>query len=238
MKNKINCFLVEDDLVDRLTVISYFKEFPFLELVGIYESPLQALEDALKKPPDALFLDIDMPEMSGLELRNRLMDIPACIFLTSYPEYAVESFEVNPLDFLVKPFTKERFSKAIGKLQYFTELNKKSELLEHTLGHDTLFIKDGNTRFKIQMHEILFLEALNDYTLIHTTEKRYSVLKPLGSLIQEKPFNNFIRIHKSYAVQKHYIEKFNTAKIFLKEVELPIGRSFKDSVMASLHSGN
>lgn len=231
MTKKITCFVVDDNEIDRLTTLSFLKDYPQIEIIGAYDSPVKALDAAQKKSPDCLFLDIDMPEMNGLELREQLLHIPACVFITAYPDYAVESFEVAALDFLVKPFSAKRFSNMIERLKEYVTILHKSELLNHTLGADTIFIKDGYDRVKLQLHEIIYLEALKDYTGLVTSVRRYTVLGPLGSLIEEKAFNSFVRIHRSYAVQKNYIEKITATEVLLTgNIALPLGRTYKELV--------
>lgn len=230
MIKKITCMVVDDDEIDRLTTVSFLKDYPFIEISGIFDSPVKALAAVQQQPPEVLFLDVDMPEMSGLQLRQQLLHIPACIFITSYPDYAVESFEMAALDFLVKPFKAERFSKTIQRLQEYMNVRHKSELLNHTLGADTIFIKDGNDQVKLQLHEIIYLEALKDYTGIITASRKYAVLTPLGTLIKEKVFSNFIRIHRSYAVQKHFIKKISSGEVMVNDIVLPVGRTFKEAL--------
>ena len=222
--------VVDDDDIDRLTTLSFLSDYPFMEVIGAFDSPAAALEMAQQQLPDVLFLDIDMPQISGLELRKQLLHVPACIFITSYPDYAVESFEMAALDFLVKPFTAERFAKMMERLQQHTLIRQKATLLEHTLGADTIFIKDGSEQIKLQLHEIIYLEALKDYTGIVTAQKKYAVLSPLGSLIKEKAFGSFIRIHRSYAMQKHFIKKISSGEVMVNDIVLPVGRSFKDAL--------
>lgn len=222
--------VVDDDDIDRLTTLSFLSDYPFMEVIGAFDSPAAALEMAQQQLPDVLFLDIDMPQISGLELRKQLLHVPACIFITSYPDYAVESFEMAALDFLVKPFTAERFAKMMERLQQHTLIRQKATLLEHTLGADTIFIKDGSEQIKLQLHEIIYLEALKDYTGIVTAQKKYAVLSPLGSLIKEKAFGSFIRIHRSYAIQKHFIKKISSGEVMVNDIVLPVGRSFKDAL--------
>jgi DNA-binding LytR/AlgR family response regulator len=171
-----------------------------------------------------------MPGISGLDIRKQLLHGPACIFITSYPEYALESFEAAALDFLIKPLKSDRFAKAMDRLQRFLEIQHKAALLDHTLGEDTLFIKDGHDHIKLQLHEIIYLEALKDYTGIITRQAKYCVLTPLGNLLKEKTFQTFIRIHRSYAVQKHFISKITPKEILVNDTSLPIGRSYKDAV--------
>ncbi len=223
--------VVDDDKVDKLIVQAYLETYPFIEITGVFESPVLALEAAQKNHPDCLFLDIDMPDMSGLQMREQLLHIPACVFITSYPEYAVESFEMAALDFLVKPFSAERFGKTINRLQEYMMIRRKSELLSHTLGADTVFIKDGHSQVKLQLHEVIYLEALNNYTSIVTDKRKYTVLSPISGLLKEKPFSRFIRIHRSYAVQKNFIKKISADTVHINNnILLPIGRTYKEAL--------
>ena len=125
MADKISCIVVEDDEVDKLVVLAYLESYAFIEISGAFNSPKIALEASRINPPDCLLLDIDMPEMSGMQLRSQLIHIPACIFITSYPDFALEGFELAALDFLVKPFSAERFGKAISRLQDYITLKRK-----------------------------------------------------------------------------------------------------------------
>src|ERR1700744_5744396 len=140
MTNKISCMLVDDDRVDLLTTEAFLENYPFIEIAGSYSAPEAALAAAAKIPPDAFFMDVDMPGLSGLELRRRLMSVPACIFITSYPDYAVESFELAALDFLVKPLEHNRFAATVGRLKEYITIRRKAEMLSHTLGADTVSI--------------------------------------------------------------------------------------------------
>jgi two-component system LytT family response regulator len=230
MKQSITCLVVDDDEIDRLTTVSHLKDYPFITIAGVFDDPLKALTAAAEKKPDVLFLDIDMPGMSGLELRKKLLHVPACVFITSYPDYAVDGFEMAALDFLVKPIHADRFAKMIDRLQQHVAIRQKAALLEHTLGGDTIFIKDGHEQVKLQLHEILYLEALKDYTGIVTTQKKYAVLSPLSTLIREKGFDRFIRIHRSYAVQRNYIRKLSSNEVLINDIPLPVGRTYKDQL--------
>lgn len=225
-----NCVIADDDEIDRLTTVSFAKQYPFLHIAGVFSTADEVLEQAKKSKPEVLLLDIDMPGMSGLELRQQLIDIPACIFVTSYPDYAVESFGLSALDFLVKPLKADRFELTMRRLQDYLLIRQKAELLDFTLGSDSLFIKDGHDHIKIQLHEVLYLEALKDYTSIVTAKKKYCVLSSLGNLLKEKAFHSFIRIHRSYAVQKHFIKKITAKEVMVYDILLPIGRSYKESV--------
>jgi two-component system, LytTR family, response regulator len=230
MIKKISCIVVDDDEIDRLTALSFLGDYPFIEIAGHYYSPVEALAAAAKNQPDLLLLDIDMPGMNGLELRRQLLQVPTCIFMTAYPDYAVDGFELAALDFLVKPFSAERFGKTMQRLKDYMDICYRAELLNHTLGADTIFIKDGHNQVKLQLHEIIYLEALKNYTGIITSSRKYAVLTPMGNLIKEKPFVNFIRVHRSYAVQKHFIKKISPAEVLVNNIILPVGRMYKEAL--------
>ena len=230
LSKKYSCVIVDDNELDRLAVVSYVRRVAFLDIVAVFESSAETLAFAVTTPPDVLFLDIDMPGITGLELRKQLAQIPACIFITSYPDYALESFEVAALDFLVKPLKKERFDISMERLHDFLEIRHKAELLDYTLGDDTLFIEDGHNHIKLRLHEIVYLEALKDYTRIITPQKKYCVLTPLGNLLKERAFQSFIRVHRSYAVQKHFIKEISSSEVMVNDLLLPVGRSYKDTV--------
>lgn len=190
----------------------------------------KALAAMIDRQPEVLFLDVDMPGLTGLQVREQLLDIPVCIFITAFPEYAVDAFELSALDFLVKPFTSQRFEKAIQRLDEYLELRRRSDQLSHTLGADVIFIKEGYDKKKIRLDEVLYLEAYNKYTCIVTTEKKYTVLAPLNGLLTENAFRSFVRIHRSFAVQKNFVTRIGTTEVDVKGRTLPVGRTYKDTL--------
>ncbi|MFD2921810.1 LytR/AlgR family response regulator transcription factor [Terrimonas rubra] len=227
--------IVDDNDVDRLHTQVMVKKYPFIEIKGVYDNPLEAYTAIEEQKPDILFLDIDMEDMTGLELRRKLGNQQACIYITSYPDYALESFELAALDFLVKPINKARFDMTMERLQQYLDIKHKAALFECSLGQDAVFIKDGHEHIKLQLQDILYLEALRDYTRIVTPAKKYCVLNLLGNLLQEAAFKTFVRIHRSYAVQKHYIHKITSTEVYVNEITLPVGRSYKTAVESLLH---
>lgn len=227
--------IVDDNDVDRLHTQVMVKKYPFIEIKGVYSNPVEAYTAIQEQEPDILFLDIDMEDMTGLELRRKLGNRQACIYITSYPDYALESFELAALDFLVKPINKARFDITMERLQQYLDIKHKAALFECSLGQDAVFIKDGHEHIKLQLQDILYLEALRDYTRIVTPAKKYCVLNLLGNLLQETAFKTFVRIHRSYAVQKHYINKITSTEVYVNEITLPVGRSYKATVESLLH---
>ncbi|MES2798213.1 MAG: LytTR family DNA-binding domain-containing protein [Bacteroidota bacterium] len=223
-----NCIIIDDDEIDRLTAISFVKRYSFLNIFGVYSSANEAFNAIKEVKIDILFSDIDMPEMTGLQFRASMRHIPVCIFITSYPDYAAESFEVDAFDFLVKPIRNERFAMSMERVQNFFEIKQKADLFEHSLGGNTVFIKDGHEQIKVILHEIIYLEALKDYTRIVTKTKKHSVLISIGNLLLEKAFQSFVRIHRSFAVQPNFIDKYTSQLVYIQDFTLPVGRSYKD----------
>lgn len=232
MNQLLHCIIADDDEIDRLAIQSFIKKYPTLQIDGIYANAESALAAVEKKLPDIAFLDVDMPGISGLELRSKMMNIPVCVFVTSYPDYAVEGFELAALDFIVKPIKTERFAKTINRIHDFFSVREKVELLNHTLGADSITIKDGHTHVKIQLHQVQYLEALKDYTSIVTTTGKHCVLSSIGNLLKENGFQSFVRIHKSYAVQKNYVVRIRAQEVELKNITLPVGRAYKEALAA------
>lgn len=228
---QINCIIIDDDEIDRLMTISNVKKYPQFNLIGAYPNANEAFEIITKEKIDVLFLDIDMPEMSGFEIRQKAHQVPVCVFITSHPEHAVESFDYETLDFIIKPLKSDRFKNTVKRIEEFLEIKQKAELFESSIGGDTIYIKEGHEQTKIKLHDILYLEALKDYTLVVTDQKKHCVLSSIGTLLKENHFQSFVRIHRSYAIQKQYVKKIGSQEIELNNnIVIPIGRSYKDNL--------
>lgn len=225
-----SCLIVDDNEIDRLTALAHARQYPILDIVGVFESATEALPFLQKRPVDVMLIDVDMPGLSGLELRASLMQIPVCVFITAYPDYAADSFAVDTFDYLVKPIRAERFSHTMARIQTFFELTRKAQLFDLSLGADTVFIKDGHQQIKLSLHEIVYLEGLKDYTRIVTSTQQYTVLSSIGNLLQSQPFGSFLRIHRSYAVQRHYIDRIDSQLVHAHQFTLPIGRSYRSAL--------
>lgn len=232
---KFNCIIVDDDEVARLKVVSIARKFPVFNIIGHYSSPVAAFSVAEKEKIEVAFLDIDMPTLSGLELRKKLMDIPVCVFITSHPENAAESFELETLDFIVKPLREERFAQTVTRIEEFMDVKHKADLYEASFGDDFIYIKEGYEKVKVKLHDIWYVEALKDYCILVTAHKRYCVFSGIGNLLKEDHFKSFVRIHRSYAVQQQFVEKIGTQAITLiNEISLPLGNSFKENALEKL----
>ncbi|WP_262150496.1 LytR/AlgR family response regulator transcription factor [Chryseobacterium foetidum] len=227
MKREIKCIIVEDDELDRLVLKQHLKGYKNIIVEGVFGSAEEAVS-AISSETDVLILDIDLPGITGIELRKICKNVPACIFISSHPEYAIDTFELDTLDFISKPLKAARFDYAMQKLTDFFEMKEKSEGFDALIGENTVKIKDGNEIFQIRISDILYFEALKDYTRIITADKKHCILDSIGNLLQKEHFSNFVRIHRSFAIPKHHIRKKSAHEVeIVQQIKLPIGRAFK-----------
>ncbi len=225
------CIIVDDDEMDRLVVQSYAKRFDSMTIAGVFDSAEKALTFLENNEVDIAFLDIELEKASGIELREKARQIPACVFISSHSELAADTFMVDTLDFIVKPFKFPRFELAMSRINEYLEIKLKAELFEASIGGDAVYLKIGNEQIKVKMHEILYLEALKNYTLVVTEKKRHCVLSNIGELLSEQVFQSFVRIHRSFAIQREFIQKIASSEVVLHNNKiLPVGRSYKDNL--------
>ncbi|WP_228458571.1 LytR/AlgR family response regulator transcription factor [Chryseobacterium aureum] len=230
MITHIRCMIIDDNELDRLVLQHYIKQYQNIEIVASLDVAEKAIP-FLDLPVDFLITETHLKGMSGLEFRKRAHKIPACIFVSSHPERASEAFEINALDFITKPFTAQRFHHSMERLLDFFEAKEKCECYDAIMGDHCIKIKEGGNILQIKMKDILYLEALKDYTRIITLEKNHCILNSLGNLLQKSCFDSFVRIHRSYAVPRHLIRGKNCHEIELAHhINLPIGRSYKNNL--------
>jgi len=234
--NLINCIVIDDDELDRLTVESYIEQIPFLKLEGSYANPLECIGVIEQKNIQLLFLDIDMPEISGIEFFSALKNPPLCIFVTSHPEYALEGFETHALDFLIKPAKFERFQRSALRAHEFLQIKNKAKLYDVKFADDFLTIKESYDLIQIKISDIIYLEALKDYTKVITPQKTYLTLSNLKNFFEKLPDNRFLRIHRSFAVSVCQITKMEQNELLVHKMRLPVGRTFRSEVNQYLRS--
>ncbi len=174
--NTLNCIIFDDDEMDRLVVQSYAKRFENLKIVGVFDTSEKALIFLENNKADVAFLDIELEKSTGIELRKKALEIPACVFISSHSELAAETFLVDTLDFIVKPFEFPRFEQTMKRVNEFMEIKQKAAFFEASIGGDSVYTKVGAEQVKLKMHTILYLEALKNYTIIVTENKRHCVL--------------------------------------------------------------
>ena len=230
----IKCLIVDDEPLAREAIKVYIEKMHELEMVGECENALQAIALLRKKQVDLIFLDIEMPEIDGISFLQMLKNIPGVIFTTAYRDYAVEAFDLNVLDYLLKPISFDRFVSAINKYyERFTEpVNFQTEFKKETVKY--LNLKADRKTYKIDVSTIQYIESLKDYVKVVCSEESivaHDSLSNLEALLNEY---GFIRIHRSFIVAIDKIKSFDAESIFLENKELPISRTYKRSVLAFL----
>ncbi len=233
--NSLRCIIVDDNELDRIIIANYFTHFPEFQLIEIFNHPLEALEAIKNELPDIIFLDVNMPEMTGLELRKQVAQIPICIFTTDHPEYAVESFELNALDYLLKPYSLDRFTKTIDRIKEYKAILSKATQYEMQFEEQSIFVKSGYQKIKVILQDVIYLNSLQNYTMIYTNNQKYCISSTIGTLLTEKKMSAFLRVHKSFAVNKFHIHSISSKEIKLTNGTLiPIGRSYKLAIEKAL----
>lgn len=221
------CIIVDDEPPATRILENYIGKVNFLEKAGVFNDSLKALEFLNTHTVDVIFLDIQMPQLTGLQLSRIISKNIKVIFTTAYPDFALEGFELNAVDYLLKPISFERFYQAVSKLntEPKTIVSNQSNL------PDFLFIKtDGKNKFqKIFLRDILYVESLQNYVCIHTGKQQIITHSSLKNVIESLPENEFIQTHKSYVVSLKHIESTDNFSVFINGKELPIGATFKDA---------
>ncbi|HMK25197.1 MAG TPA: LytTR family DNA-binding domain-containing protein [Chitinophagaceae bacterium] len=233
----INCIVIDDEPLARKGLKEYIADVDFLNLIGEFDSPLKAADFISSGEVQLLFLDIQMPKITGLDFFKTLQNPPPVIFTTAYPQYALDGFEVNALDYLVKPISFDRFLKAALRSREFYEVREKNQLGTSEPPADHFFIKADNKLVKLMYDDILFAEALQNYVVIHTKDKKYITYLTFKSVEDYLPSDKFIKTHKSYIVSAARIESIEGNIIRIGVHHVPISRNLKDEVMDKLLKG-
>ena len=240
------CIIVEDEPLARSLMENYIQKVPYLHLIQSFSDPLKALEYLRENTVDILFSDIQMPEITGITLLKILQKKPLIILTTAYSEYAIEGYELDVLDYLLKPITFERFLKSVER----ATLRLNGNLLPKTPEKNVpekfpiavpiesiqpfIFVKDGTKLVKIRLNEIMYIEGLKDYVAIYTSQQKIVSLQTIKSLESTLPEKQFIRIHNSYIVALEWIEAIQREKVQIGKVFLPISdtyrKAFKDFI--------
>ena len=229
----LTCAVVDDELLPRLAVVKALRQHPSLRCVGQFES-LEALQASHETLPDVLFLDIGIGHTNGLAYYKSLLEPPLTVFITSHLEYAVESFEAAAFDYIVKPLTDERFARVAARLLDHQLLRHKATLYELHVGTEFISIREGHRTSRVPVQDIVYLEALDNYTRIHTAQRRYLTLANLRDLCEQLPAARFLRIHRTYAVAVEKVSQLAGASVVVDGLELPVGRTYRAQVAATL----
>jgi len=235
----VSCIIIDDEPLARRGLKEYIAEVDFLQLIGEFEHPLKAAAKLSEGNVQLLFLDIQMPKINGLELLKTLHNPPPVIFTTAYPEHALESYELNALDYLVKPISFDRFFKAALKAKEYYEIRQTNSDEKSGVGSqdEYFFIKADNRLVKLFFDEILFVEALQNYVSVYTIDKKYISYLTFKSIQEYLPENKFIKCHKSYIISASKISSIEGNDIKIANYHIPISRSIKEEVMEKLLKG-
>lgn len=235
----MNCIIIDDEPLARQGMQMHIKNMPNLTLVGSFSNPMDATSTLQHNTIDLIFLDINMPEINGLDYVKTLVSSPLIIFATAYPQYALDSYELDAIDYLVKPIRFERFVKAVNKAQNYLDLlqkdTNKTEI--ERINDDFIFIKADRKYFKIAFKDILYIEGLKDYVILHTPERKVITAMNLKTIFDKLPPSLFARISKSYIVNTTHIVSIDNFTVFLNKLELPIGQNFREDFFRTFVEG-
>jgi DNA-binding LytR/AlgR family response regulator len=226
----IKCIIIEDEPLAQDVIKNHLDKSGRFDLRGTYRNAPEAKEALEKEEVDLLFLDIQLPGMTGLQFLRSLSHPPLVVFTTSYPEYAVESYEFNVIDYLLKPISYERFSKTINKI-IDGNIFKTESSPQKPVYRDHIFIRSNSKFFRISFSDILYIEGMKDYLKIHTTEHVIITHQTLGDIEAILPPDQFIRIHKSYIVAVARIKAVFGNSVDMDRILLPIGLNHKERIM-------
>lgn len=239
MPKELSVVIVDDEFHARKLLMEYVSQIPFLRLAGNFANPLDALELLQKEDIDLLLLDIQMPGITGLEFARSLKNPPMIIFTTAYSEYAIDGFDLEAVDYLLKPIAFPRFLQAVSKLQHIernTQRKPSEDIVEQemSVAKDFIVVKEGARIHKINFSDLIYIEGQREYVTFHTTRQRITVLYTMKILEDQLPSDLFIRIHKSFIVSFDRIEAIEGKVLTISGEKLQIGGSYKDDLMKRL----
>jgi len=233
----LTCIIIDDEPIARKGLREYIGDVAFLQLSGEFDNPLKAMDVLMNEKVDLIFLDIQMPKITGLAFLKTLSNPPLVIFTTAYPQYAVDGFELNAADYLLKPFSFERFWKAVIKVRSLLELGKGSTLQPIVVDAEHFFIKTDGKLVKINYADILYVEALQNYVAVHTIHKKHITYLTFKTVEESLPQHIFLKVHKSYLVALAKIDSIEGNEILIGMHHIPISRSMKEDVMHKILKG-
>lgn len=232
---KTRCLIIDDEPLAVKLIRTHLSRLDSFEIAGECSNALKAVEYLKKDKIDLIFLDINMPVINGIDFLKSLPDPPSVIITTAYREYALEGYDLDIIDFLLKPISFERFLRAVNRycLRTRTIVREKADAPE-SLNRKYIFIQDGKNVFKLPYDNVYYFEGYGEYVKVITTSKTYLVRDSMTEFENRLPADSFLRIHKSYIVNLNVITGFNTTHVLLKNAELPIGRIYREKAVTFL----
>ena len=230
MSSVLKSLIVDDDEITRELLTSYVKRHDALELIGVCDNGIEAINLLRKRSVDVIFLDVEMPEMSGLELIKSLRNRPQIVLITGEEKYAVTAFKEAVIDYLLKPVSYARFAQAVDRV-----LHQVPREIDATPG-DFVFVKSNGKLIKIDLNRIKWIEAQSDYMLIFADREKYLIHSTMKNLVKKLPSSDFIRVHRSYIVRIDQINDIDDTTIVIDKKVIPIGASFKNQLLSGLNT--
>lgn len=227
----MNCVIVDDNKMARVALKQLVNEVDFLTLVGDCESMMEAINIINKEKVDLLLLDVEMPKMSGLDFLRTTTNRPLVILITSGANYAVEAFEHNVVDFIVKPFQVDRFLKAIHIAKEMFDASS----IPIEINEKFFFVREKGVSRKVNIDDILFIQALGDYVTINTINKKYTIHFTLSSIEKKLPTTKFMRVHRSYIAALDKIDSFEEGSAFIQQTPVPVGDAQRPELLKRLN---
>lgn len=228
----ITCIIVDDEYPARVLLTEYANKVPNLELKQVFKNPLEAIEYLQKEDIDLIFLDIQMPELSGIQLLNTLKNQPKVVFTTAYSDYALDGYKLRVMDYLLKPISFERFLEAVNKVTELVQLENSKQSVNDN--NDTITIKADHKTHRLFLEDIVYIEGMKEYVRFHTNETKLVTLESLKKLENDLPNHLFLRVHKSFIVNKNKVKSLYGNQLELNGDMIPIGKSYKDKVLEEL----
>lgn len=222
---QLKCLVVDDEELARVLLKTHIEKVDFLTLIGSTENPIEALQILQNQEVDLLFLDIQMPELSGINVAKIVKPKTEVIFTTAYSQYAIDGFNLNVLDYLLKPITFERFKQAIDKAKEYFQIQHQE---------DTITIKSGYDLHKIRLNDILFIEGSSEYVTFQTTELRIMSYQTLKSLEINLPQKQFMRVHRSFIINKDKVKALKGKQILIENHKIPVSETYLENVRRDL----
>jgi len=237
----MNCIIIDDEPLAREEMELLINEVSELEILGKFPNAALASKFLSTTQPDVIFLDIEMPLINGIEFAQSVPRNTLIIFTTAYSRYAIDSYELDAIDYLLKPIDKKRLEKAINKATFFYNFLSNKKVEENTVEENDdnfLFIKADRKQYKISFSEILFIEGLKDYVVLYTTTQKLITAMNLKTIHQKIDSEFFIRVSKSYIINSKHINSFDNHTIYMNEFEIPIGETYRSEFMLKYSKGN
>jgi two-component system, LytTR family, response regulator len=227
----MTCFIIEDNELARLTLRQYIEQSGLLTLAGEFENAMEAYRALQQQIVDVVFLDIGLPDMSGIELLSLLSNRPYIIFTTASREHAADAFDMEAVDYLVKPVSFARFQQAVNRALRLKNAAPPAEKLN---GHSTIFVKEGKDLVRVNLASVLYVEALGDYVKIQTDQRWYTVHATMKEMEEKMLPLGFLRVHRSYIVNTRQVNSFKDGVVAVQKHEIPVSDRYKSPLLASM----